>query len=95
MRFLRVLSSALVAGLMMSPLGALAESLPTPKNKPILEIAGSIGTTNKEGVAVFDREMLESLGMETITTTTPWHKGWPDRDFGPGSVRLLYGGWCG
>ncbi len=75
MRFLRVLSSALVAGLMMSPLGALAESLPTPKNKPILEIVGSIGTTNKEGVAVFDREMLESLGMETITTTTPWHKG--------------------
>ena len=59
----------------MSPLGALAESLPAPKNKPILEIAGSIGTTNKEGTAVFDRDMLESLGMETITTTTPWHKG--------------------
>jgi len=52
-----------------------AGSLPAPKEKPILEITGSITSTNKEGAAVFDREMLESLGMETITTTTPWHKG--------------------
>jgi len=53
----------------------VAAPLTAPKDKPILEIAGSIGTTNKDGAAVFDREMLESLGMETITTTTPWHKG--------------------
>ena len=52
-----------------------AGPLPAPKDKPILEITGSITSTNKEGAAVFDREMLESLGMETITTTTPWHKG--------------------
>ena len=52
-----------------------AAGLAVPKDRPILEIAGSISTTNKDGAAVFDREMLESLGMETITTTTPWHKG--------------------
>ena len=52
-----------------------AGPLPAPKDKPILEITGSITSTNKDGAAVFDREMLESLGMETITTTTPWHKG--------------------
>ena len=52
-----------------------AGPLSAPKDKPILEITGSITSTNKEGAAVFDREMLESLGMETITTTTPWHKG--------------------
>ena len=54
---------------------SMAAPLSAPKEKPILEIAGQISTTNKEGAAVFDREMLESLGMETITTTTPWHKG--------------------
>jgi hypothetical protein len=74
---MKMFATALVAlfALAGSILPATAATLATPKDKPILEIAGSIGTTNKEGVAVFDREMLESLGMETITTTTPWHKG--------------------
>ncbi len=52
-----------------------AGPLSAPKDKPILEITGNITSTNKDGAAVFDREMLESLGLETITTTTPWHKG--------------------
>jgi hypothetical protein len=70
-------ASSIVAAVAMtvSSLAALGAPLATPKDKPILEIAGSISVTNKEGAAVFDREMLESLGMETITTTTPWHKG--------------------
>jgi len=74
---MKMFATALVAlfALAGSILPTTAATLATPKDKPILEIAGSIGTTNKEGVAVFDREMLESLGMETITTTTPWHKG--------------------
>ena len=74
---MKMFATALVAlfALAGSILPATAATLATPKDKPILEIAGSIGTTNKEGAAVFDREMLESLGMETITTTTPWHKG--------------------
>ena len=64
-----------VLGLTGSLSHGWAGPLSEPKEKPILEITGSITSTNKEGAAVFDREMLESLGMETITTTTPWHKG--------------------
>ena len=52
-----------------------ATPLSNPEAKPILEIAGTISATNRDGAAVFDRAMLESLGMETITTTTPCHKG--------------------
>jgi hypothetical protein len=70
---MRTLLSVAAAAVMM--VSAVAAPLPTPKDKPILEIAGSISATNRDGAAVFDREMLESLGLETITTTTPWHKG--------------------
>jgi hypothetical protein len=61
--------------MVLSSIAAVATPLSTPKDKPILEIAGSIGNSNKDNMAVFDREMLESIGMETVTTTTPWHKG--------------------
>lgn len=74
MKALATLVSAAVV-LMGSVALAAAGTLATPKDRPILEIAGSIGVTNRDGAAVFDREMLEALGMETITTTTPWHKG--------------------
>jgi hypothetical protein len=70
---MRTLLSVAAAAVMM--VSAVAAPLSMPKDKPILEIAGSISATNKDGAAVFDREMLESLGLETITTTTPWHKG--------------------
>jgi hypothetical protein len=59
--------------LLIAPTVALA--LDRPKGEPILEITGQIGVTNRPGAAVFDREMLEALGMEKIVTTTPWHKG--------------------
>jgi hypothetical protein len=52
-----------------------AAPLAPTKGEPILEIVGSIENTNSSGVAAFDREMLESLGLETITTATPWHNG--------------------
>jgi hypothetical protein len=73
---MRLISSiGAVVVMTLSSLAAAAGPLAPPKDKPILEITGSIGATNKDGAAVFDREMLESLGLETITTTTPWHKG--------------------
>jgi hypothetical protein len=52
-----------------------AEPLPAPTEKAILTISGRIGTTNKGETAEFDRPMLESLGLETIETTTPWYNG--------------------
>lgn len=52
-----------------------AASLGEPEGKPILTIAGSIGVTNKDGTAQFDRRMLEALGAVSFETTTPWYSG--------------------
>lgn len=52
-----------------------ADPLPTPADKAILTISGKIDTTNKDDTAQFDRAMLESIGMETIETNTPWYTG--------------------
>jgi hypothetical protein len=54
---------------------ASAQSLDAPAEKPILTVSGKITTTNKDNTAQFDRAMLESIGMETIETTTPWYTG--------------------
>ena len=54
---------------------AYAASLPTPAERPVLTISGKITVTNKDNTAQFDRAMLESLGMVTIETTTPWYEG--------------------
>jgi hypothetical protein len=52
-----------------------AATLPAPAENPILSVAGNIAATNKEGVALFDRPMLENLGMVSFETTTPWFNG--------------------
>ena len=54
---------------------ANAQTLPTPKEKPVLTISGEIATTNQGDTAQFDRAMLEDLGTVGIKTTTPWHNG--------------------
>ena len=54
---------------------AWGATLPAPKEKPILTIAGKIGVTNKGKTAEFDRQMLEGLGMVSFETTTPWFQG--------------------
>jgi hypothetical protein len=75
-----------VAGMASATVAVAA--LGTPKSEPILEIAGRIEVTNKGDVAVFDREMLESLGLQKITTTTPWHSGTVSFE-GPSLAKLL------
>lgn len=50
-----------------------AKSLSQPTGKPILTVTGKITVTNDSGKAVFDRQMLESLGEASFTTSTPWH----------------------
>jgi hypothetical protein len=52
-----------------------ARSLEVPKDRPILTISGKIQNFNKDGTAQFDRAMLESLGLVTIETSTPWYSG--------------------
>jgi hypothetical protein len=54
---------------------AQQESLGSPAGRVILSISGRISATNVAGEAHFDREMLESLGMESFTTRTPWYEG--------------------
>lgn len=69
--FLFVLASclALAAG------AASGAPLPQPQGEPILTVSGDIAHTNGDGVARFDRQMLEDLGTVTIRTATPWYDG--------------------
>jgi hypothetical protein len=54
---------------------AQAQSLPAPKEAPILTISGKISVTNGEAGAQFDRAMLEEMGLVTVETVTPWYTG--------------------
>jgi len=72
-RILSILAAAFLSLVSLNPVGA--QTLAAPKGDPILEIGGKIGVTNAPGKAVFDRETLEAVGLETIKTTTPWHSG--------------------
>jgi hypothetical protein len=49
--------------------------LPTPKDRTILTVSGKISVTNKGDAAEFDRSTLETIGMESFTTSTPWYSG--------------------
>ncbi len=50
-----------------------AETLPTPKERPILTVSGKIRNFNADNTALFDRAMLEALGMNSFETHTPWY----------------------
>ncbi|QDL94691.1 oxidoreductase (plasmid) [Paroceanicella profunda] len=54
---------------------AAADPLPIPDGPPLLTIEGNISNTNVGDTAQFDRAMLESIGMVSFTTTTPWFTG--------------------
>ena len=51
------------------------QQLPEPAGKVILSISGAIGKRNTPDAAQFDLAMLEALGLESFTTTTPWYTG--------------------
>jgi hypothetical protein len=69
----------LIATAMFGVFGGLAGNLASaapldqPAEKAILTISGKIADTNQEGRAVFDRAMLEGLGMTSFVTATPWY----------------------
>lgn len=52
-----------------------AEPLARPEGNVILSITGSISTTNAEGRADFDRQMLEALEWQTVSSYTRWTDG--------------------
>ncbi|WP_210164887.1 molybdopterin-dependent oxidoreductase [Afifella pfennigii] len=59
----------LLAGLAPSR-GAEAEVLEEPAGEVLLEVVGDIQRTNRDGRAVFDRAMLESLPSTKLRTST-------------------------
>ncbi len=57
-------------------LDALAgESLPEPSGPVLLTVDGRILNAQSDGVALFDRAMLESLPQRTVVTSTRWTDG--------------------
>jgi hypothetical protein len=54
---------------------ARAAELGQPSGRVILTVSGLIAVTNALGEAHFDLAMLEALGTEAFSTTTPWYAG--------------------
>ena len=52
-----------------------AAGLAMPQGKVILTISGAIKVTNANDTAVFDMAMIEAIGLESFSTTTPWYNG--------------------
>jgi hypothetical protein len=55
----------------------LAAELPAPAGPIILTVSGNINQRNSPEGAAFDREMLESLGLAELRTSTAWTEGVP------------------
>lgn len=65
--------SVLIPSTLLAPLGeAFAGELPQPTGRVVLTVKGNIANTNGEQVARLDRAMIESLGVKSFTTSTPW-----------------------
>lgn len=69
-----LLAIALAAPVLAAPVLA-GEPLPQPSGRVILTVSGAIENTNGDGVARFDRAMLELLGVTEISTSTSWTDG--------------------
>ena len=52
-----------------------AIEIPKPDGKVLLTLSGNIENTNEAGKAVFDLAGLESLGLVSFQTTSPWYDG--------------------
>lgn len=56
-------------------LSASASDLAPPGGEVILTVTGAIGTTNSDGAARFDMDLLTSLPQHSFTTSTIWTEG--------------------
>jgi len=52
---------------------AITAALGMPVGKTMLTITGKITNVNSNNAAIFDRAMLEALGLSSIETMTPWY----------------------
>jgi hypothetical protein len=71
----RLIFASLFCAIGLATAAIAAGTLGQPSEKPMLTVSGKIAVTNKDGTALFDRAMLEGMGMVSIETTTPWYKG--------------------
>lgn len=70
----RVALAGLIGGLVTMPGGTRADTpLAQPSGRVILTVTGTIRVRNRDDAAVFDRDMLEALGMTSFRTQTPWY----------------------
>lgn len=81
-RSLTIILSLVVAGV------AGAAQLPEPDGRTLLTVSGEISTTNAEGAAVFDTDMLRNLEWVEVETFTSFTQG-PQRFAGPTLASLL------
>jgi hypothetical protein len=56
---------------------ARAQPLPVPTGEVILTVKGDVEHKNSPEGALFDRQMLEALGLEKLRTSSPWTDGVP------------------
>ncbi len=52
-----------------------SEPLTQPAGRVILTVSGAIEHANADGIARFDRAMIERIGITKIATTTSWTDG--------------------
>lgn len=52
-----------------------AADLPEPQGNVLLTVSGKVSATNRDGTAVLDRDMLETLPKTRIETATIWTDG--------------------
>ncbi len=65
----------LASTLLVAVCSASAGELPKPEGRVLLTVDGTIGVTNADGEARFDRTMLEDLGLQRMETDLPWTDG--------------------
>lgn len=66
---------SLMAALVFTATGALAEMLDKPEGEVILTVSGNLLNTNDMDKTIFDLEMLEALPVTEFTTSTIWTEG--------------------
>jgi hypothetical protein len=71
--FIGAVSVAVLAAL--APLSVSADALPAPTGEVLLTVRGEIANRNDGDAALFDRAMLEALGVASFETTTIWTEG--------------------
>lgn len=65
----------ILMALCVLPTPSVSNELPKPSSEVLLTVDGKINVMNGNGFAAFDRNMLNSLGVQSITTENPFEKG--------------------